>query len=84
VPNIFFENMAEFRYLVTAVTIENLIQEVIKRRLNSGNTSYRSVQNFFSSRLLSKHVIIKIYRTIILFVVLYGRKTWSLILREEH
>jgi hypothetical protein len=28
--------------------------------------------------------MIKIYRTIILFVVLYGRKTWSLTLRKEH
>jgi hypothetical protein len=34
--------------------------------------------------LLSKNTIIKIYRTIILPVVLYGRETWSLTLREEH
>jgi hypothetical protein len=34
--------------------------------------------------LLSKKVQIKIYRTIILPVVLYGYETWSLILREEH
>jgi hypothetical protein len=27
---------------------------------------------------------IKIYKTIILPVVLYGRETWSLTLREEH
>ena len=36
-----------------------------------------------SSRLLSKNKKIKIYRTIILPVVLYGCKTWSLTLREE-
>jgi hypothetical protein len=36
-----------------------------------------------SSSLLSKNVKIKIYRTIILPVVLYGCETWSLILREE-
>jgi hypothetical protein len=34
--------------------------------------------------LLSKNLKIKIYRTIILPVVLYGCETWSLILREEH
>jgi len=34
-------------------------------------------------RLLSKNLKIKIYRTIILFVVVYGCETWSLILREE-
>ena len=41
------------------------------------------MQNLLSSRLLSKNLKIKIYRTIILPVVLYGCETWSLILREE-
>ena len=36
-----------------------------------------------SSRLLSKNLKIKIYRTIILPVVLYGCESWSLTLREE-
>ena len=33
--------------------------------------------------MLSRNLKIKIYRTIILPVVLYGCETWSLILREE-
>jgi hypothetical protein len=37
-----------------------------------------------SSRLLSKNVIIRIYKTIILPVVLHGFETWSLTLREKH
>jgi hypothetical protein len=37
-----------------------------------------------SSRLLSRNVKVKIYKTIILPVVLYGCETWSLTLREEH
>jgi hypothetical protein len=41
------------------------------------------VQNLLSSRLLSKNLKIKIYRNIILPVVLYGCETWSLTLREE-
>jgi hypothetical protein len=41
------------------------------------------VQNLLSSSLLSKNLKIKIYRTIILPVVLYECKTWSLTLREE-
>jgi len=36
-----------------------------------------------SSRLLSKNLKIKIYRTIIFLVILYGCETWSLTLREE-
>jgi len=44
---------------------------------------YHLVQNLLSSRLLSKNLQIKIYRTIILPVVLFGWETWSLTLREE-
>jgi len=60
-----------------------LIPEEIKSRLRLGNACYHSVQNLLSSRLLSKNLKIKIYRTIILPVVLYGCETWSLTLREE-
>jgi hypothetical protein len=61
-----------------------MIQEEIKRRLNSGNDCYHSVQNLLSSRLLSENMKVRIYKTIILPVVLYGCETWSLTLREEH
>jgi hypothetical protein len=56
----------------------------IQSRLNSGNACYYSVQNILSSRLISKNLKVKIYKTVILPVVLYGCKTWSLTLREEH
>jgi hypothetical protein len=69
------ENVAQFKYLKTTVTNQNLIQEKIKRRLNSGNACYHSVQNLSSSRLLSKNVRMRIYKTIILPVVLYGFET---------
>ena len=36
-----------------------------------------------SSRLLSKNLKIKIYKTIILPVVLYGYESWSLKMREK-
>jgi hypothetical protein len=49
----------------------------------SGSASYHLMQNLLSSRLLSKNLKIKIYRTIIFPVVLYGCETWSLTLREE-
>ena len=41
------------------------------------------MQNLLSSSLLSKNLKIKIYRTIILPVVLYGCETWSPTLRER-
>ena len=41
------------------------------------------MQNLLSSSLLWKKLKVKIYRTIILTVVLYGCETWSLTLRDE-
>ena len=70
-------------YLGTGLTNQNSIAEEIKSRLRSGNACYHSVQNLLSSRLLSKCLKIKIYRTVIMPVVLYGCETWSLTLREE-
>ena len=65
----------EFKYLGTTLTNQNSIQEEIKNRLKLGNACYFSVQNLLSSSLLSKTLKIKIYRTIILPVVLYGCET---------
>jgi hypothetical protein len=79
-----FESVARFRYLRTRVTNQNLIREEIKRRLNLGNACYYSVQNDLSRRLLSENIKLRIYRIIVLPVVLYGCETWSLTLREEH
>jgi hypothetical protein len=44
-----FENVKQFRYFETTITDQNLIQEEIKRRLNSVNACYHSVQNLLVS-----------------------------------
>jgi len=56
------------------------IQEKIRSRLKSGNACYHSAQNLLSSSLLSKNIKIKMHRTVVLPVVLYGCETWSLTL----
>jgi hypothetical protein len=82
--NKYFERVEQFKYLGTTLKYQNSIYEEIKSRLDSGNACYHSVQDLLSYSLLSKDTKIKIYRTVILPVVLYGRETWSLTLREEH
>ena len=78
-----FERVEEFKYLGTTLTYQNSNAEETKSRLRSGSACYHSVQNLLFSKLLSKNLKIKIYRNIILPVVLYGCETWSLTLREE-
>jgi len=83
INNSTFERVEEFKYLGTTLTHQNSIPEEIKSRLRLGNACYHSVQNIWFSRLLSKNLKIKIYRTIILPVLLYGCETWLLTLWEE-
>jgi hypothetical protein len=76
--------VAKFKYLGTTLTDKYSMQEEIKSRLKSGNSCYHLVQSLLSPRLLSRNVKVKIYKIIILPVVLYGYETWPLMLWEEH
>ena len=69
--------------LGSSLTNQNSTQKEIKFTFKAGNSCYCPVQTHLSSRLLSKNLKIKMYKTIILSVVLYGSETWSLTLREE-
>jgi hypothetical protein len=70
-------------YLGTTVTSQNSKQEEIKSRLKSRKACCHSEQNLLSSGLLYKNIACKIYRSIILHVILCGCETWSLILKDE-
>ena len=75
--------MEKFRYLGVTVTNTNDIHGEIKHRIKMGNARYYSLDKILSSRLLSRKLKVKTYKTT-LPVVLYGCETWSLTLREEH
>jgi hypothetical protein len=77
-----FEDEAKFKCL------ENNRKNACMKRIRADYiqaifATFRS-RVFLSSRLLSRNVKVKTYTAILLPVALYGRKTWSLTLREEH
>jgi hypothetical protein len=78
-----FDKVEEFKYLGKNLTNQNFIAEEIKSRLSQETLAIIRCGIFCLHRLLSKHLKIKVYRTIILPIILYGCETWSLTLREE-
>jgi len=53
-------------------------------RLISGNACFYSVQKLLTSRFISRKMKLKIYRTVILPVILSGCESWSTTLADEH
>jgi hypothetical protein len=77
-----FENVSQLNYLGMTVTEQNLIQEEIKRRLNSGIACYHSVQNLLFLVCWPKMHKLNI-QDHILPVVIYGCEICFLSLREN-
>jgi hypothetical protein len=66
-----FQSVRKYRYLGTVVKILNSICGKIDSRLNSGEACCYSVQNLLFYNIPSKNVNIKLYRRIVLPIVLY-------------
>ncbi|KAJ4430952.1 hypothetical protein ANN_19545 [Periplaneta americana] len=78
-----FEEVEKLKYLGATVTNINDMREEIKHRINMGNACYYSVEELSSSSLLSKNLKVRIYKTVILQVALYGCETWTVTSREK-
>jgi hypothetical protein len=64
ITNRSFEDVTKFQYLVTTLTDQKCMHKEIWERLNSGSACYYSVQSLLSYRLLSRNVMVKMYKNL--------------------
>ncbi|KAJ4428004.1 hypothetical protein ANN_24017 [Periplaneta americana] len=84
IGNLSFEEVEKFKYLGATVTNINDTREEIKHRINMGNACYYSIEKLLSSTLLSKNLKVRIYKTVILPVVVITEDVQNVHLLLEH
>jgi hypothetical protein len=72
------EEVRKTKYLGTIVTRNNLIEEEIKERIAACNRASFANQKILQSKLISKKTKLKLYKSLIRPVVVYGSECWVL------
>lgn len=83
IDNMKFEVVDHFTYLGVLVTNTNDNSLEIKRRITSAQRSFYALKNQFTSRSISQNTKLKMYKTLIRPVLLYGCESWSTTMRDE-
>lgn len=73
-----YEQVETFKYLGVIVSSQSEEHIEIKNRINLASRSLHALNKLLSTRLLSHRTKLKIYKTIIRPVLLYGAETWTL------
>ena len=72
------EQVQQYKYLGSIINDSNSIEEEVKERIALGIKAYYANQKFFKSRLVTKSLKLKLYRTVIKPIVTYVPETWVL------
>ncbi|WP_333765085.1 hypothetical protein [Streptomyces sp. IBSBF 2390] len=73
-----FDAVKDFTYLGSTVNTENDITQEIKRRIMLANRTLYGLSRILRSKLVRRNTKIKIYKTLILPVLMYGAEAWTL------
>ncbi|GBL70436.1 hypothetical protein AVEN_55372-1 [Araneus ventricosus] len=73
-----FERVSEFKYLGTIINDQNMLKAEIYNRIKSANKYFFGLKKQLRSRLVSRRTKMRLYKTLVLPVLLYASKTWTL------
>jgi hypothetical protein len=77
------ERVKCFSYLGTILDNKNMVREEINRRIMAGNRAYFANMKLLKSTLLSRHSVVKLYKTLIRPVVTCGAETRTMSAADE-
>ena len=77
------EDVEEFVYLGSTVTKEGGGTEDIKKRLSKAQGAFFNLRNIWNTRSIGRNTKIKLFKTLVRPVLLYGCEAWKLTASEE-
>ena len=76
------EDVEEFVYLGTTVTKEGGGTEDIKKRLSKARGAFFNLKKIWNTRSIGRNTKIKLFKTLVRPVLLYGCEAWKLTVAE--
>ena len=68
--------VADFTYMDSNISVENSLQIYISAGINKARNSYCSIRNTWKSNVYSLNTKLRLFKRIVILVLLYGRQSW--------
>lgn len=78
-----FEEVDKSKYLGTVFYRKSDIKGEIRQRLMAGNRCIGSLNRILRSKTISRNLKVRIYRTVIRPIVIYGSEVWTMKAEEQ-